>query len=111
VTCTYSEDHRKVSKATRNKVYEEYKVLGGERNNQHGEVDHFWPLCARGSNDPKNLWYRPKDNEWNKENLGFKEKDWLEAEVCREIKAGQLDPEGSIPEADGRLGGVLSRDA
>jgi len=81
VTCTYSEDHRKVSKATRNKVYEEYKVLGGERNNQHGEVDHFWPLCARGSNDPKNLWYRPKDNEWNKENLGFKEKDWLEAEV------------------------------
>jgi hypothetical protein len=34
----------------------------------------------------------PKENEWNKENLGFKEKDWLEAEVCREVKAGQLDP-------------------
>lgn len=64
----------------------------GERDNQHSEVDHFWPLCAGGSNDLKNLWYQPKKNEWNKENLGFKEKDWLEAEVGNKIKAGQLDP-------------------
>jgi hypothetical protein len=92
LTCTYSEDHRNVSKATRESVYNEYNVPAGERNNQHGEVDHFWPLCAGGSNDLKNLWYQPKKNEWNKENLGFKEKDWLEAEVCNEVKAGQLDP-------------------
>ena len=92
VTCTYSEDHRNVGKGTRDSVYAEYKVPDAERKSQHGEVDHFWPLCAGGSNDLKNLWYQPEENELNKENLGFNEKDWLEAEVCKEIKAGQLDP-------------------
>jgi hypothetical protein len=87
VTCTYSEDHRNVSKGTRNLIYSEYNVPGAERKNQHGEVDHFWPLCAGGSNDPKNLWYQSKENEWNKENLGFKEKDWLEAEIKRSKRA------------------------
>ena len=57
-----------------------------------GEVDHFWPLCAGGSNDLKNLWYQPATNDWNGENLGYHEKDKLEDEVCKEIKAGQLDP-------------------
>ena len=85
--CTYSEDHRNVGKGTRDSVYAEYKVPDAERKSQHGEVDHFWPLCAGGSNDLKNLWYQPEENEWNKENLGFKEKDWFEAEVCKEIKA------------------------
>jgi hypothetical protein len=92
-TCTYSQDHRNVSKAVHDQVYDEYEVPATERNIQHGEVDHFWPLCAGGSNKLDNLWYQPKENEWNGENLGFKEKDWLEAEVCKEIIAGELEPQ------------------
>jgi hypothetical protein len=92
-TCTYSQDHRDVSKAVHDQVYDEYNVPAGERNIQHGEIDHFWPLCAGGSNKLDNLWYQPKENEWNGENLGFKEKDWLEAEICKEIVAGELEPE------------------
>jgi hypothetical protein len=88
-TCTYSQDHRDGNRA---EVYDEYNVPADERNIQHGEVDHFWPLCAGGSNDKRNLWYQPKENEFNGENLGFKEKDWLEAEICKKIKAGDLEP-------------------
>jgi hypothetical protein len=91
-TCTYSQDHRDVNTAVHVEVYDEYNVPADERNIQHGEVDHFWPLCAGGSNAKQNLWYQPKENEWNGENLGFKEKDWLEVEICKEIKAGDLDP-------------------
>jgi len=86
VTCTYSEDHRNVGKATRDSVYAEYKVPAAERKSQHGEVDHFWPLCAGGSNDLKNLWYQPEENELNKENLGFNEKDWLEAQYAKKSR-------------------------
>jgi hypothetical protein len=48
---TYLEDHRNVGKATRDSIYAEYNVPAAERNSQHGEVDHFWPLCAGGSNE------------------------------------------------------------
>jgi hypothetical protein len=92
-TCTYSQDHRDVNRAAHVEVYDKYNVPDSERNIRHGEVDHFWPLCAGGSNDERNLWYQPKENEWNGENLGFKEKDWLEAEICKKIKAGDLDPQ------------------
>jgi len=90
--CTYSQDHRNVSPAVHTAVYDEYDVPAEGRNIRSGEVDHFWPLCAGGSNDLKNLWYQPATNDWNGENLGYHEKDKLEDEVCKEIKAGQLDP-------------------
>ena len=90
--CTYSQDHRNVPPAVHAAVYDEYSVPIEARNIRSGEVDHFWPLCAGGSNELKNLWYQPATNDWNGENLGYHEKDKLEDEVCKEIKAGQLDP-------------------
>jgi hypothetical protein len=90
--CTYSQDHRNVPPAVHAAVYDEYSVPIEARNIKSGEVDHFWPLCAGGSNELKNLWYQPAINDWNGENLGYHEKDKLEDEVCKEIKAGQLDP-------------------
>jgi len=63
--CTYSQDHRNVPPAVHTAVYDEYNVPEEERNIKSGEVDHFWPLCAGGSIDIKNLWYQPAINEWN----------------------------------------------
>ncbi|WP_035356562.1 SH3 domain-containing protein [Edaphobacter aggregans] len=91
-SCTYSQAHRNVPKSVHTQVYDEYNVPEDARNIQHGEVDHFYPLCAGGSNDIKNLWNQPSDNEWNGENFGFHEKDKLETYVCSQIKAGKMDP-------------------
>jgi hypothetical protein len=63
-----------------------------KRNIDNGEVDHFQPLCAGGSNDIKNLWYQPVTNDFNGEDFGFHAKDKLEAYVCSQIKAGKMDP-------------------
>jgi hypothetical protein len=99
-TCTYSQVHRHVTKGAHKRVYDEYNVPEEQRNIQSGEVDHLIPLCACGSNDIANLWYQPIDNEWDEKtnvngdhNFGFKVKDDLEAWVCRELKAGRIDPE------------------
>jgi hypothetical protein len=51
---------------------------------------------TRGSNDITNLWYQPAKNIWNKKNFGFKAKDDLESWVCRQVKAGQLDPKDAF---------------
>lgn len=91
-TCTYSQGHRNVSAAVHKNVYDEYNVPQAERNGTSGEVDHFYPLCAGGSNDIKNLWYQPASNDWNGKHFGYHEKDKLEAYICAQIKDGQLDP-------------------
>jgi Bacterial SH3 domain len=54
-SCTYSQAHRKVPARVHKAVYDEYSVPADARNIQHGEVNHFYPLCAGGSNDIKNL--------------------------------------------------------
>jgi hypothetical protein len=46
------------------------------------EFDHLIPLCAGGSNDPKNLWPQPIDEA--------KKKDVLENQICIEMRAGTL---------------------
>ncbi len=92
-TCTYSQDHRNVSASVHTKVYDEYNVPPAKRNGTSGEVDHFYPLCAGGSNDIKNLWYQPASNDWNGKHFGYHEKDKLEAYICAQIKDGQLDPQ------------------
>ncbi len=92
-TCTYSEAHRSVPEHEKTGVYDEYNVARDRRNAQHGEVDHFYPLCAGGSNDISNLWYQPAANEWNGRNFGYHQKDVLEAAICRQIKAGSLSPQ------------------
>src|SRR6516225_1720185 len=91
-SCTYSESHRNVPRELHQQVYNEYNVPDSERNSESGEVDHFWPLCAGGSNDVSNLWFQPAENQWKNENLGYHEKDWLEEQICKQIKAGQLYP-------------------
>jgi hypothetical protein len=95
-SCTYSQAHRNVPEAVHTQVYVEYNVPTGERNLKHGEVDHFYPLCAGGSNDIKNLWDQPAENEWNGENFGFHEKDKLETYVCTQIIAGKMKPKDAF---------------
>jgi hypothetical protein len=91
-TCTYSQAHRNVPLAEHTHVYDEYHVASSARNFQDGEVDHFYPLCAGGSNDITNLWYQPATNGWNGKNMGYHEKDKLEDLICKQIKAGTMDP-------------------
>jgi uncharacterized protein YgiM (DUF1202 family) len=95
-SCTYSQSHRKVLKGERTLIYDEYNVPSAKRNIDNGEIDHFYPLCAGGSNSASNLWYQPIDNEWNGRNFGFKEKDKLEAWICKEIKSGHLEPQDAF---------------
>lgn len=95
-SCTYSQAHRDVPTRIHKAVYDEYNVPAEARNIQHGEVDHFYPLCAGGSNDIKNLWYQPAENDWNGKNFGFHEKDKLEAYICVQIKAGKMEPKDAF---------------
>jgi uncharacterized protein YgiM (DUF1202 family) len=90
--CTYSQDHRNVPASVHKKVYDEYNVPPHQRNIEDGEVDHFYPLCAGGSNDISNLWYQPAVGDWNGNDFGYHTKDKLEAYICVQIKAGKLDP-------------------
>jgi uncharacterized protein YgiM (DUF1202 family) len=91
-SCTYSQDHRNVPASVHKKVYDEYNVPPDQRNIKDGEVDHFYPLCAGGSNDISNLWYQPAIGNWNGKDFGYHTKDKLEAYICMQIKAGKLDP-------------------
>jgi hypothetical protein len=95
-SCTYSQAHRSVSKGERTSIYDKFSVPSAKRNIDNGEIDHFYPLCAGGSNSESNLWYQPIKSEWNGKNFGFKEKDKLEAWICRQIKAHQLDPQDAF---------------
>ena len=87
---TYSQSHRNVPQSEKQQVCDEYKtcdMLGKAK-----EIDHFYPLCAGGSNNITNLWPQPENNQWNGVNYGYHEKDKLESYICMEIKAGRLDP-------------------
>lgn len=95
-SCTYSQAHRNVPARVHKAVYDEYSVPADARNIKNGEVDHFYPLCAGGANDIKNLWYQPAENEWNGRNFGFHEKDKLEAYICVQIKAGKMEPKDAF---------------
>jgi hypothetical protein len=98
--CTYSKFHRpELKSGTKRNVYETYGYEPGDH--PSGEVDHVYPLCAGGSNDEANLWFQPEDNPWNGQNFGYKEKDALEAWVCRMIKAGKLEPKEAYAELVG----------
>jgi uncharacterized protein YgiM (DUF1202 family) len=91
-SCTYSQDHRNVPASVHKKVYDEYNVPQDQRNIKDGEVDHFYPLCAGGSNDILNLWYQPAVGDWSGKDFGYHTKDKLETFICAQIKAGKLDP-------------------
>jgi uncharacterized protein YgiM (DUF1202 family) len=100
-SCTYSQDHRNVPASVHKKVYDEYNVPADQRNIKDGEVDHFYPLCAGGSNDISNLWYQPAIGDWNGKDFGYHTKDKLEAFICVQIKAGKLDPKEAFDRITG----------
>ena len=86
---TYSEAHRGVSEVAKQKVYDAYGVEKPKKPGMY-EMDHFWPVCAGGSNDPKNLWPQPLDIYHKGANWGYKQKDLLEKSICRKIAAGLI---------------------
>lgn len=90
--CTYSEAHRNVPESEKKQVYAEYGVPKSQQNIKSGEIDHFQPLCAGGSNDIHNLFYQPAVNMWNGKNYGFHAKDALETRICALVKSGKLAP-------------------
>ena len=113
-TQTYSQAHRNVTGKVKLEVYKEYGVSYPAATGAY-EVDHFYPLCAGGSNDIKNLWLEPSSIKASvrylqttnevpmanpdmayktvTEDLGFHTKDRLETYICSQIKKGQLDPQ------------------
>jgi len=89
-SCSYSQAHRDFPATEKRRVYPEYSV--DPKNHPPGEIDHFYPLCAGGSNDVTNLWFQPATNVWNGKNYGFHEKDDLEAWICQQIMTNRLNP-------------------
>lgn len=94
---TYSQAHREVSTFHKKLVYTAYGVSYPQAQGAY-EVDHFYPLCAGGSNDLENLWLEPADLIVGGENLGYHAKDILEAAVCWGIKQGKIDPKDAYRE-------------
>ena len=88
---TYSQAHRNVSQSVKNRVMQEYGNPKGKV-----EIDHFYPICAGGSNDISNLWAEPEHVMVRGEDLGFHTKDALEAKLCILIKAGKINPKDAF---------------
>ena len=58
--------------------------LAGSMQDYH--EDHLVPLCVGGHpTDPRNLWPEPVEGKWS-----TKEKDQLEASVCRQVCRGDI---------------------
>jgi hypothetical protein len=86
--CTpgYTQCVRKVSTATKNRVYSKYNLAAnhtGYCNSQQGcEVDHLISLELGGSNDIKNLWPEPYEGEEFNAHVKDRLENFLHAEVC-----------------------------
>ena len=52
------------------------------------EFDHYYPLCAGGSNSQQNLWPQPIDQA--------KKKDVVEVEVCTGLRAGTMTQDQAL---------------
>jgi hypothetical protein len=80
----YSSTVRDVSESTKNRIYASYGVTNHTAATY--EVDHIIPLCAAGSNSIRNLYPQPAVPV-----PGFRQKDVLEAKICRMICDGEVD--------------------
>ena len=112
-TCTYSQTHRNVPASVKKAVYAAYEQLRPGITSycqaldvrparrkaftvgrgQRCEVDHFCPVGIGCSNDQKNLWIQRADTTYNRQLMGFHQKDDLEAWGIAQVKAGALTPE------------------
>ena len=89
--CTHStKERRNVSTAMKRKVFELYGLKYPPPRGAY-EVDHFISLCIGGKNDVENLFPQPRDADPNDGiQLGFPEKDRLEAYLCRAMCKGEM---------------------
>jgi len=82
----YTQCVRKVSAATKRRVYMNYGLTGnhtGFCNSDQGcEVDHLISLELGGSNDIKNLWPEPYENERFNAHVKDQLENFLHTEVC-----------------------------
>lgn len=78
--------NRNVSTETKKEVIKTYDTtLGfkiGSMSRGEFKIDHYFPLCAGGSNDPENLWPQHQSV--------FEITDPLESEVCQKMSQGKL---------------------
>lgn len=81
---SYPQRARKVSAATKNKVYRTYGV-DKEQCVKGCKIDHLIPLAIGGSNDIKNLWPHEYGAEWN-----VFAKTRLEVRLRKEVCTGKL---------------------
>ena len=72
---------RNISQQEKQQVAQDYGNIPHDQWNQY-EFDHLIPLCAGGSDDPKNLWPQPIADAHKK--------DVLEVEICTAMKAGTM---------------------
>jgi hypothetical protein len=79
---------RNVSKEEKTEIAAEYGVPQSQWKNY--EFDHLIPLCAGGSNDARNIWPQPLDEAH--------EKDKVEDEVCKKMRAGEMKQAEAIHE-------------
>lgn len=74
---------REVSKEDKTLIYYRY---GLTYDSKHYQIDHFIPLSIGGSNDMKNLWPQPIQN-----NAGFIEKQQVADYLHRQVCSGAMD--------------------
>lgn len=78
---------RHVTKSEKKKVADSYGGIP-EDDWRNYEFDHLIPLCAGGSNAIENIWPEPIDHAH--------EKDKVENQVCRGMKAGTMTQKKAI---------------
>lgn len=81
---------RDVAPETKLSVYQSYRRLGFSLNSskENYKIDHFYPLCAGGSNQPANLW--PQHISL------FSQTDQLEFLICEKMKQGLLSQKDGL---------------
>lgn len=83
---------RKVSTKLKKEIIAEYDAKLGfhvqEMPRRDFKIDHFYPLCAGGSNDRENLWPQHKSV--------YEITDPLEPEVCNRMAEGKLTQQEAL---------------
>ena len=81
---------RNVETETKREIIQTYEKLGYRIASRRAEfkIDHYYPLCAGGSNGPANLWPQYKEV--------YNVTDPLEQETCMKMAEGKLSQKEAI---------------